>query len=213
METSGNESVRLKKKYRWTSLVYDILDYPWERLYRKWRPKILENVRGDVIEAGVGTGRNLSHYSSDVNLTAIDLSPSMLDRASRRKKKAKCDVTLICADATVLHHIPENSFDWYVSTFLYCVLPAPLQTPAISEMRRILKPGGKFKLLEMIYSADKKIRERQMRFAKFVEKVYGARFDRGTLEVIEGIEGLEITSTRFLKDDVYLLIEGRKTDA
>ncbi len=62
----------------------------------------------------------------------------------------------------------------------------------------------------MIYSKDDKIRKRQQRFASFVEKVYGARFDRKTHEHIEASDELEITSTRFLKDDVYLLIEGIK---
>jgi len=47
-------------------------------------------------------------------------------------------------------------------------------------------------------------------FAPFVEKVYGARFDRKTVQYIEESAELEITGKRFLKDDVYLLIEGAR---
>ena len=60
----------------------------------------------------------------------------------------------------------------------------------------------------MVYSKNKAIRRRQDFFASFVEKVYGARFDRKTLQFIEESTELEVTGKRFLKDDVYLLIEG-----
>ena len=62
----------------------------------------------------------------------------------------------------------------------------------------------------MIYSKNRKIRRRQDLFISFVEKVYGARFDRKTVQYIEESTELDITSKRFLKDDVYLLIEGVK---
>ena len=44
----------LYKKYAWTSWFYDFLDYPWERQYRRWRPRLLEDVSGAVLEAGQG---------------------------------------------------------------------------------------------------------------------------------------------------------------
>ena len=87
-------------------------------------------------------------------------------------------------------------------------MPDEIQPQAIEQFARILKPGGRFRLLEMIYSKNAKIRKRQERFAPFVEKVYGARFDRKTLSYIEQSEKLTITGTSFLKDDVYLMIEG-----
>jgi hypothetical protein len=49
---------------------------------------------------------------------------------------------------------------------------------------------------------------RQDFFAPFVEKVYSARFDRNTLRYLEQSSRLKVTNTSFLKDDVYLLIEG-----
>jgi len=60
----------------------------------------------------------------------------------------------------------------------------------------------------MIYSKNKKIRKRQEFFAPFVEAVYGARFDRNTLRYLKQSPKLKVTKTSFLKDDVYLLIEG-----
>ena len=199
----------LVRKYRVTSWLYDILDYPWERQYRRWRPSLLAEVSGTVLEAGVGTGRNLRHYPTEANLTAFDLSPSMVRIATKRARNAACRVSVLCRDATRLPCLPSNHFDWYIATFLFCVLPDPLQPLALAEMVRVLKPGGSFKLLEMRYSKEPRLLRRQRLFAPFVEKLYGARFDRHTLEHLQEDDRIEI-SARFLKADTYLLIEGSK---
>jgi len=168
------------------------------------------DLRGRVLEAGVGTGRNLKYYHADVDLTAIDLSSAMLKRADRRARHAKCRVDFVLEDACSMESIPSDSYDWIISTFLCCVIPEELQRPALEQFARVLKPGGRFHLLEMIYSGTPGIRKRQDFFAPFVEKVYGARFDRHTLAHLKEMEQLRVTGTRFLKDDVYLLIEGVK---
>lgn len=200
------------RKYRITSWFYDILDFPWELQYRKWRPGLVGDVRGEVLEAGVGTGRNLEYYNPGVNLTAIDFSPSMLKRAMKRSQNARCRIRLVNEDVCGMESIPSNSFDWVVATFLCCVLPEELQDRAMKEFRRVLKPGGRFRLLEMIHSKNAALRKRQDFFSPFVEKVYGARFDRNTLTHVKETEGLELQKTYFIKHDVYLVIEGRRQD-
>ncbi|MFO7904069.1 MAG: class I SAM-dependent methyltransferase [Planctomycetota bacterium] len=208
---ASDEATRaLARKYRVTSWFYDILDYPWERQYRQWRPSLLADLGGNVLEVGVGTGRNLRHYSPRANVTGLDLSPSMIRIAAKRAKRAVCQVRLLCRDATRLPERPSDHFDWYVATFLFCVLPDPLQALALEEMERVLKPGGRFMILEMVYSKDPRLLRRQRLFTPFVEKVYGARFDRHTLEHLQERDGIEISKARFLKSDTYLLIEGRK---
>ena len=183
------ENLSLRAKYNVTALFYDILDYPWERVYREWRPWLLGDLRGKVLEAGVGTGRNFRHYHESVELTGVDLSDVMLRKAASKASKARCKIELLHDDASVMRLV---------------------ESMALEQFSRVLKPGGKFRLLEMVYSKNKAIRRRQDFFASFVEKVYGARFDRKTLQYIEESAELEITGKRFLKDDVYLLIEGVK---
>lgn len=202
------ENLSLRAKYNVTALFYDILDYPWERIYREWRPWLLGDLRGRVLEAGVGTGRNFVHYHESVRLTGIDLSDIMLKKAARKASKAACSIELLHDDASVMSRVESNAYDWIVSTFLCCVMPDEFQPAALKQFSRVLKPGGRFRLLEMIYSKDPGIRRRQDFFTPFVERVYGARFDRKTAQYIEESDGLEITGRRFLKDDVYLLIEG-----
>ena len=206
------ENLSLRAKYDITALFYDILDFPWERIYREWRPWLLGDLRGKVLEAGVGTGKNFPHYHESVDLTGIDLSDVMLRKSARQAKRANCKIRLLHDDASVMHRVESNQYDWIVSTFLCCVMPDEFQPMALEQFSRVLKPGGKFRLLEMIYSKNRKIRRRQDFFTPFVEKVYGARFDRKTVQFIEESDDLVITRKRFLKDDVYLLIEGARKE-
>lgn len=208
MQEIAHENRSLQRKYGVTSLLYDFLDYPWERQYRKWRPGLLKDVRGAVLEAGIGTGRNLQNYHPSVDVTGIDLSRGMLRIAARRGKSAGCRFQAVHEDATSMATIPHDRFDWLISTYLCCVMPDHLQPLAINQFERVMKPGARFRLLEMIYSKDPKLRRRQQRFAPFVQFAYGARFDRNTLAYIERSPVLEITNTYFLKRDVYLVIEG-----
>jgi ubiquinone/menaquinone biosynthesis C-methylase UbiE len=210
VESLREENRRNKERYGVTAWFYDLLDAPWERQYRKWRPKLVGDLHGEVLEAGVGTGRNLKYYPSHVSLTALDFSPAMLRHASRRCRDATCSVRLLQDDACDMTTVESDRYDWVVATFLCCVLPAGLQEQAIAQFGRVLKPGGKFRLLEMVYSQDPALRRRQDFFAPFVEKVYGARFDRDTHRHLMNHTGLNVTSQRFIKHDTYLLIEGEK---
>ncbi len=205
---SREQNLYLQKKYNVTAYFYDILDYPWERIYRKWRPKLVGDLRGKILEVGVGTGRNLETYHEDVELVGIELSKQMLSKAEKRIKKARCKVRLIHEDATAMQSIDSHQFDWIISTFMCCVMPDEIQKLAIEQFGRVLKQSGRFRLLEIVYSTNKKIRKRQDFFAPFVEALYGARFDRDTLGHIERSSTLKVTNTSFLKDDTYLLIEG-----
>ncbi len=206
--TVQNLNLLNQKRYAITAWFYDILDYPWELQYRKWRPSLLADVSGEVLEAGVGTGRNLEHYPHHVNLTALDFSPAMLRKASKRCEKAACNVQFVREDASRMESIPSGRYDWIVAFFLCCVLPPDLQDQAVSEFARVLKSGGKFRLLEMKYSGNPALRKRQNFFAPFVAKVYGAGFDRETLRHVQNNPNLKVTETRYLKQDTYLLIDG-----
>lgn len=199
-----------QKRYGVTAWFYDILDWPWERQYRKWRPQVLGDVQGEALEAGVGTGRNLAYYRRGVTLTALDFSAAMLRRAARRSDQAVCTVEFIQEDASRMDSVPSSAYDWVVAFFLCCVLPKELQDQAIAEFARVLKPGGRFRLLEMQYSKMPNVRWRQDLFAPFVRKVYGAGFDRNTLEHVRMNPDLVVTGTRYLKNDVYLLIDGTR---
>lgn len=207
----NGENLCNHERYKRTALLYDFLDAPWERMYRTWRPHLLHDLRGQVLEAGIGTGRNLPHYPEHVHVTCLDFSQEMLHHARKRSSEACCTFSFVHDDACSMKLLHNDQFDWVVAFFLCCVIPPQMQMSVIEQIHRVLKPEGRFRLIEMVWSKNPAIRFRQQLFAPIVKRLYGAGFDRNTLEHLQQFQGLTVESTRFLKHDVYLLIEGSKT--
>lgn len=98
-----------------------------------------------VLEVGVGTGRNLPLYRPGLHIDAIDFSPRMLERA--RRKPLPPDVTLHLMDVQNLQFAP-GTFDSVVATCVFCSVPDPVL--GLSEIRRVLRPGGRALFLEHV---------------------------------------------------------------
>lgn len=136
-----------KARYDRNARLYDLIEGPMELLaFQRWREKLWAQVhRGRVLEVGVGTGKNFSHYPKDAQVTAIDLSEKMLDRARRRAARQGVAVELLQMDVQALA-FPDHSFDYVVATFVFCSVPDPVL--GLSEVRRVCKPNGRVLLLE-----------------------------------------------------------------
>jgi ubiquinone/menaquinone biosynthesis C-methylase UbiE len=72
-----------RKRYDRVAGSYDVMEAPMERLfYASWRKRLWAGVMGpEVLEVGVGTGKNMPYYPDGVHVTAVDLSERMLSRA------------------------------------------------------------------------------------------------------------------------------------
>ena len=102
---------------------------------------------------GIGTGKNLPYYKSEIELTAIDFSSGMLGIAQHKYGKTKLKkLTFKEIDAQNLS-FDDNTFDTIISTFVFCIVPDPIS--GIKEIRRVLKPSGKAIFLEHMKSNSK----------------------------------------------------------
>lgn len=90
---------------------YDLVDLPFEyRRYRFLRPLLFDGLSGRILDADVGTGRNMPFYPRGSEVLGIDLSPAMLRRAERRRAHSPATVRLAEMDVTSLD-LPDASFD------------------------------------------------------------------------------------------------------
>ena len=194
-----------KAKYQRIARVYDFFDRPFEfGRYQAMRPHLFAGTAGRILDAGVGTGRNIAFYPQGSEVTGIDLSPAMLGRARRRRAEAGREVALIEMDV-LSTTFADNHFDAAVATFLFCVLDRDQQLPALKELARICKPDGEIRLLEYAYSADPRRRFVMRLWAPWVQWAYGARFDRNTESYVADA-GLDIAEKRYLFEDVIKML-------
>jgi len=121
------------------------------RLFGDSRDWVCRQAVGEVLEVAIGTGLNLEHYLPEAKLTGIELSPEMLKLARKRSADMHREIDLREGDAHQLD-FPDNSFDTVVCTFSLCAIPDHAR--AVSEMRRVLRPGGLLLLADHIESPN-----------------------------------------------------------
>jgi ubiquinone/menaquinone biosynthesis C-methylase UbiE len=110
------------------------------------RPRALAEARGEVLEIGFGTGLNLASYPPAVeHLVVADPVEMLAPRVAQRIAAAAMPVTIERVDAATLP-FDAGRFDCVVSTWTLCTIPEVAKS--LHEIRRVLKPSGRFLFLE-----------------------------------------------------------------
>ncbi|MBX9792451.1 MAG: class I SAM-dependent methyltransferase [Pirellulales bacterium] len=132
------------------------------RVPTEYRHQALADAAGEVLEIGFGTGLNLACYPRAVaRLTVLDPERLLPKKVARRIAAASFPVETAFLDA---ERLPFESarFDTVVSTWTLCTIPDA--AAALGEIRRVLKPNGRFLFLEHGRSDDERVARRQDRW-------------------------------------------------
>lgn len=168
-----------RARYQRMSAIYDSMEGMAERRYRPWREKLWAMATGPrVLEVGVGTGKNMPHWPKGTQMTAIDLTPGMLDIAHRRARELGLNADLRLGDAQALD-FSDASFDTAVATFVFCSVPDPVL--GLSELARVVRPGGQVLLLEHMRSANSTLGALMDLINPLVVRLTGANINRPTV--------------------------------
>ena len=106
-----------------------------EEMARRWQ-------KGRLLNLGCAHGPDFLPFQSRFELYGADFSPEMLRFAHRYSQKFKFSVSLTLAEVS---HLPygDESFDWAISVATYHhIAEKEPRLAALSELRRVLKPGG-----------------------------------------------------------------------
>ena len=132
---------------------YDFYNYFAERLwYAGWRRIFFSPLKGNILEVGVGTGKNLGYYHPEAKVIGIDFSEKMLRIAKKRLiRSSKKNIILKIMNAENLV-FKDNSFDYVITTCVFCSVTNPIK--GLKEIRRVLKPKGKLIMIEHVLSKN-----------------------------------------------------------
>lgn len=148
------------------------------------RTQLLASAQGSVLEIGAGTGFNLPYYPPAVSaITVTDPVDGMLKRARKRAAKAGKEITTTRASAEALP-FEDASFDTVVASFVLCSVDD--QDRALAEIRRVLKPDGRYLFIEHVRADDPALARKQDRIEGLWRRVcFGCHPNRDTLPRIE----------------------------
>jgi phosphatidylethanolamine/phosphatidyl-N-methylethanolamine N-methyltransferase len=153
LSVTAVENDFVERVYEKLANVYDLIFGPTlhpGRLVARDRMGIQPGDR--ILEVGVGTGINASLYPANCQVTGIDLSTSMLDKARERvAREGLANIRLLEMDAASLT-FADDAFDIVYAPYLVSVVPDPVQV--VREMRRVCRPGGKIIVLNHFRSAN-----------------------------------------------------------
>lgn len=191
---------KIKKRYNRIASYFDLLQKPMgTSRFDKWRKKLIEQVNGKTLEVGVGTGKNLRFYNRDIDLTAIDFSKNMLDKAKAKYRKELPMTNFLEMDVENLD-FEDNTFDTIVTSCVFCSVPNPVK--GLQEIKRVLKPNGQLILLEHVRS-NGKILGSLMDWFNFIPlNIIGDNINRKTGENLRKVGFTDIEETKLWKDVV-----------
>jgi len=170
--------------------------------FRERRAWLVSDVRGDVLEIGCGTGFMFEHYlPSHARVRAIDVDDDFLALARSRATQHP-HVSVSKSDAQALP-FPDASFDAVVACLVFCSIPSAIARAhgarALSEAKRVLRPGGELRLIEHVASSHP-IKRALMHAADPIWlhlNEQGCHMNRSTTSTVESVFGNVTVADQF----------------
>jgi phosphatidylethanolamine/phosphatidyl-N-methylethanolamine N-methyltransferase len=170
LSVTAYENAFVAKVYENIAWAYDFTFGPTLHAGRLQAIQRMKVKKGDrVLEVGVGTGINASLYPRDCQVTGIDLSASMLEKARERvARKGINNVRLLEMDAADIK-FADNSFDIVYAPYVISVVPDPVAV--VAEMRRVCRPGGRIIILNHFRSASPMVSRVEQLISRFTAHI------------------------------------------
>ena len=153
---------------------------------RRIRTRVAGGARGRVLEIGAGTGFNFPYYSDEAVVVAIEPDAEMRRLAEPRAREHGIDL-----QAAPAEHLPfpDASFDAVVSTGVFCSVDDP--GAAITEVHRVLRPGGDLRFSEHVRGRSAPRRLMQRTLDPLHYRLFRCHIGRDTLRLL-GDAGFEL---------------------
>ena len=154
---------------------------------------MLSKATGKILEVACGTGLNMPFLPPGSDITAVDVSPNMLEIAHKNAINYGLNVNLAVMDAEHLE-FADGSFVTVVSTLSTCTFPDPVK--ALREMKRVCRPDGLILLLEHGHSNLPWLANFQDRNEyKHFQEHAGCRWNQDPLDLVQSA-GIKVLKSK-----------------
>ena len=157
--------------------------------FEPYRRRVTGAAHGRVLEIGVGSGMNLMLYRNATGVLGIDPSAKLLSMARAAAGDRSRSIDLVGGTAEAIP-LPDRSVDTVVSTWTLCSIP-DLPT-ALGEVRRVLKPGGRFLFAEHGLAGEPNVVRWQHRLTPLWKRVAGGCHLNRPIDTMIGSAGFRL---------------------
>lgn len=164
----------------------------------RWKPykqALFNEMAGKILFLALGTGLDIAAFPPGQDITAIDISPKMLQQAQPRITDYPGRIRAQVMDVHEMDFAPD-SFDQVFTSCTFCSVPDPIR--GLKALRRVLKPGGRLFMFEHTGSAFYPFRQMMNLMSALTERI-GPAMNRDT------VANLEAAGFRIIEiDNIYL---------
>ncbi len=176
-----------------------------ERRYGRFKRKLFAKCQGKILMVAAGTGLDFQCFPPGLDITAIDFSPKMVEKATQKASSYDGNLKVLLADVQALE-FPDESFDTVVTSCTFCSVPDPVK--GLKELYRILKPEGRLLMFEHVRPGNFLLGV-MMDLFTLVTRNFGPELNRRTAENIKKT-GFKITRDFNIYLDMVKLFEAEK---
>lgn len=175
---------------------------------RRWEPfksALFSHMQGRILFLALGTGLDIPHFPKGQDITAIDISPKMIEQA--RDRIAAYDGKLRAEVMDVHEMVFEaGSFDQVFTSCTFCSVPDPVK--GLAALHRVLKPGGELFMFEHTGSRHYPFRQMMDLMTLLTSKI-GPDMNRDTVANVRAA-GFEVREVNNIFLDVVKTIKAIK---
>jgi SAM-dependent methyltransferase len=132
----------------------------FDRLLGAHKRRIFADLPDTVVELGSGVGANLRYLAPGSTLIAVEPNPAMHGRLRRSAERHGVQLQVQDAPAEQTR-LPDASAEVVLSSLVLCSVADPVR--ALAEVRRVLRPGGRFMFVEHVAAPDGSLLRRLQR--------------------------------------------------
>jgi len=174
----------------------------------RWEPfkrKLFSHMRGNILFLALGTGLDIQFFPPGQTITAIDISPKMIEQAATRIAGYDGRIEARVMDVHEMDFAP-GSFDQVFTSCTFCSVPDPVA--GLGALHRVLRPGGELYMFEHTGSRLYPFRQMMDLMTTLTARI-GPSMNRPTVDNVRAA-GFELVAVENLFLDVVKTISAVK---